>query len=119
MSDLKVVPLPTSGKALYEWVLNLKWPLAGNCWCHDGVHATDIVTTTPSNKSLSNDLLSVLKKAVTEHTSSSHQHNAQSLLQDNVNGVNGMIAQGKGYEMCQIRIKSGFSHGLGTEAIRI
>jgi hypothetical protein len=95
--------------------------LAGNCWCHDGVHATDIVTTTPSNKSLSNNLLSVLKKAVTEYTSSSHQRNAQSLLRDNVNGINGvtLIAQGKGFEMYQIRIKSGFSHGLGTEAICI
>jgi hypothetical protein len=101
MTDLKVASLPTSGKALHEWVLNLKWSLAGNCWCHNGVHATDIVTTTPGTKSLSNDLLSVLKKSVTEHASSSHQRNAWSLLQDNINGIDRMalILQGKGFEM--------------------
>jgi hypothetical protein len=34
MTNLKVSLLPTSGKALCEWVLTLKWSLAGNCWCH-------------------------------------------------------------------------------------
>jgi hypothetical protein len=119
MADLKIAPLPTSGEALRKWVLNLKWSLAGDCWCHNRTHATDIVTTTAHNKSLSNDLLSVFKKAVTEHTSTSHQRNARSLLQDNINGVDGsmLITQGKDFEMYQLRIKSGFSRGLGTEAI--
>jgi hypothetical protein len=119
MTDLNVPPLPTSGEALREWVLTLKWSLAGDCWCHDGKHATDILVTTPNTQSLSNDLMSVLKKAVTGHTSTSHQRNARSLLQDHINGVDGMalIAQGKGFEMYHLRIKSGFSRGLGTEAI--
>jgi hypothetical protein len=119
MTNIKISPLPTSGEALREWVLNLKWTLTGDCWCHDGVHATDILTTTAPTKSLPNDLLSILKKAVTEHTNSSYQRNARSLLQDNLNGVDGMslIAQGKGLKLYHTRIKSGFSRGLGTEAI--
>jgi hypothetical protein len=119
MTDLKISPLPTSGDALREWVLTLKWSLAGDCWCHDGTHATDITVTTPSTKSLSNDLMSVLKKAVTEHTTTANLRNARSLLQDNINGVDGtaLISQGKGFEMYHLRIKSGFSRGLGTEAI--
>jgi hypothetical protein len=110
--DLKIAPLPTSGKALREWVLSLKWSLTSDCWCHDGVHTTDLTITTPGRKLLSNDLLAVLKKAVTTHTSTSHQRNAHSLLQDNINGVDGM-------ELIAVRnvsppIKSGFSRGLGT-----
>jgi hypothetical protein len=51
--------------------------------------------------------------------STSHARNARSLLQDNINGVNGteLIQSGKGFEMYHLRIKSGFSRGLGTEAI--
>jgi hypothetical protein len=72
-----------------------------------------------STRLLSNDLLSILKKAATSHQSTSHQRNALSLLQDHINGVDRMelITQGKGFEMYQLRIKSGFSRGLGTEAI--
>jgi hypothetical protein len=77
MKDLKISSLPTSGEALRKWIMNLKWSLAGDCWCQDGIHAIDIKTTTPATKSLSNDLLSVFKKAVTEHSSSSHQRNAK------------------------------------------
>ncbi len=90
MKELKIASLPTSGEALREWIVNLKWSLAGDCWCHDGIHATDLKSTTDATKSMSNDLLSVFKKAVTEHSSTSHQCNARSLLQDNINGVNGM-----------------------------
>jgi hypothetical protein len=116
MTDLKISPLPTFEEAFCEWEVNLKWSLTGDCWCHDGTHATNIPLKT---KSLSNDLLSVCEKAVTEHTSTSHQHNAHSLFQDHINGVNGidLITQSKGFEMYQCQIKSGFSPGLGTEAI--
>jgi hypothetical protein len=120
LKDLKIGPLPTSGEPLWEWVLSLKWSLAGNCFCHNGIHATGIKFTTESMKSLSNDLLSVLKKAVTEHSSTSNQRNAHSLLQDNINRVNGiaLISQGKGFEMYHLQeIKSRFSCGLRTEAI--
>jgi hypothetical protein len=119
MTDFKISPLQTSGDTLREWVLTLKWSLAGDCWCHDGTHATDISVTTPSTKSLSNDLMSVLKKAVTEHTTTANLWNAHSLLQDNINGVGGMalISQGNGFEMYHLCIKSGFLCGLSTEAI--
>jgi hypothetical protein len=92
-------------------VLNLKWSLAGDFWCYDGVHVINMTTTTPANKSLSNDLLYVFKKAVTEHSSTSHMQNARSLLEDHINGVDGaaLIASGKGIEMYHHRIKSGFS----------
>jgi hypothetical protein len=108
MTDLKISPLLTSGKALSKWVLNLKWSLAGDCWCHEGIHATNIMSTSPSMKSISNDLLSAFKKAVTKHTSSSQQGTARSLLQDRINGVDGMalITQGRGFKMFQQRIKS-------------
>jgi hypothetical protein len=91
------------------------YPFTGDTRCTE----TDVSSMTPVTKSLSNDLLSVFKKAVTEHTSSSHQRNARSLLQDNINGVNGsnLITQGRGFEMFHMRIKLGFSRGLGTEAI--
>jgi hypothetical protein len=58
-------------------------------------------------------------KAVSAHASTSHQSNAHSLLQDNINGVDGMslLANGRGFEMYTLRIKSGFARGLGTEAI--
>jgi hypothetical protein len=59
MKDLKIACLPTSGEALRDWIVNLKWTLAGDCWCHHGVHATDLTTTTAATKSLSNNLLSV------------------------------------------------------------
>jgi hypothetical protein len=119
MTNFKISPLPTAGNALREWVLTLKWSLAGDCCCHDGTHATDISVTTPSTKSLSHGLMSVLKKAVTEHTTTANLRNARSLLQDNINGVGGtaLISQGKGFEMYHLGIKSGFSRGLGTEAI--
>jgi hypothetical protein len=119
MKELKIASLPTSGEALSEWIMNLKWSLAGDCWCHDGVHATDLTKTTAATKSLSNNLLSVFKKAVTKHASSLYQQNAHSLLQDNIIGLNGtyLITQGKGFEMFHLRIKSGFSRGLGTKAI--
>jgi hypothetical protein len=75
--------------------------------------------TTPSIKSLSNDLMSVLKKAVTKHTTIANLPNTCSLLQDNINGVDGMalIPKGKGFKMYHLCIKSGFSRGLGTKVI--
>jgi hypothetical protein len=119
MTNMTVSPLLMSGDPLREWVINLKWSLAGDCWCHNGIHATDLTDTTPATKILSHDLLAVLMKAVSAHTNSSYQRNARSLLQDHINGVDGteLISQGKGFEMFQLRIKSGFSRGLGTEAI--
>jgi hypothetical protein len=38
MTDLKIPSLPTSGKPLRDWILNLKWTLAGDYWCQDGTH---------------------------------------------------------------------------------
>jgi hypothetical protein len=121
MTNLKISPLSTSGEALQELVLTLKWSLTGDCWYHDGKHATtNISVTTPNTKALSkNGLMLVLRKAMTKHTSTSHLINAGSLLQDHINGVHGMplIARGKGFKMYHLLIKSGFLRGLGTEAI--
>jgi hypothetical protein len=116
MANLKILSLPTSGEALRGWVLNLKWSLLGNCWSHDGIHATNLTTTTAGNKLLSNNLLTVFKKSVMEHFSTSHQCNDQSLLQDNINDVDGMslITQGKGFEMYQLCI---VTHGNQEDRI--
>jgi hypothetical protein len=121
MESIKIITaLPTSGEALREWVLNLNWVLSGDVWCDaHGTHATDLLETTASTKSLSKDLLSVLTTAATKHSSSTHHRSARALLEDTIGEVDGnlLIKQGKGFEMFQLRIKTGFSRGLGTEAI--
>jgi hypothetical protein len=89
LKDLTIAPLPPSGEELREWVINLKWSLVGDCWCYNGQHATEITVTTPATQSLSNDLLAIIKKAATAHSNPSYQKNAPSLLQDNINDVNG------------------------------
>jgi hypothetical protein len=121
MESIKTITaLPTTGEALREWVLNLNWVLSGDVWCDaHGTHATDILETTPTTKSLSKDLLSVLTTAATKHTSSMQHHSARALLEDTMGDVDGnlLVKQGKCFEMFQLRIKTGFSRGLGTEAI--
>jgi hypothetical protein len=79
----------------------------------------DILETTPSNRSLSKDLLTVLTTATTKHSSSTHMRSTRSLLEDTVGEVDGnqLIKKGKGFEMFQLRIKTGFNRGLGTEVI--
>jgi hypothetical protein len=121
MESIKTITaLPTSGEALREWVLNLNWVLSGDVWCDaHGTHATDLLVTTTPTKSLSKDLLSILTTAATKHSSGTHHRSARALLEDTIGDVDGnlLIKQGKGFEMFQLRIKTGFSRGLGTEAI--
>jgi hypothetical protein len=121
MENIKgISALPTAGEALREWVLNLNWVLSGDSWCDaNGIHATDILVTTPTTKSLSKDLLSALTTAATKHSSANHQRAARALLEDAVGEADGnlLIKKGKGFELFQLRIKTGFNRGLGTEAI--
>lgn len=117
MELIKVItPLLISGEPLREWVLNLNWVLSGDSWCDmSGTHATD----TPATPSLSKDLLTVLTAAATKHLSSAHMRSARSLLEDMIGEADGnnLINRGNGFEMYQLRIKTGFMRGLGTEAI--
>jgi hypothetical protein len=82
--------LPISGETLREWVLDLTWVLSGDSWCNMlGTNATDLKSAAPSTKSLSKDLLSVLAKAATKHSSHSHQRSARALLEDAVGKTDG------------------------------
>jgi hypothetical protein len=119
MHHLEISPLPLTGKDLKAWNDNLTWILSGHHWCHQDVHACDILETTDDNKVLSYDFLVALKRAATNHTSTSEQRAAMSLLQDELLGVNvnELIKNGKGFELYQSRVKTGFSQGLGTETI--
>ena len=122
MESIKsITALPISGEALREWVLNLNWVLSGDAWCDASEnHATDIEVTTEETKSLSKDLLSALTTAAsTKHSSSTHHRSARALLKDMGGTVDGhaLIKKGRGFEMFQLRIQTGFNRGLGTEAI--
>lgn len=65
------------------------------------------------------DLLMALMTAATKHSSTIHHRSAHALLEDTVGDTKGnlLIKQGKGFELFQLRIKTGFTRGLGTAAI--
>jgi hypothetical protein len=44
---LSIPPLPLATKDLHQWVQNLPWQLSGQHWCHDGIHACDLLETRP------------------------------------------------------------------------
>jgi hypothetical protein len=117
LKSLDILPLPMANKDLHQWVQNLPWQLSRQHWCHDQVHAFDILVTTPDTVSLSKDFLTVLMRSATAHKNLAVQRAAQSLLQEEVLGINGLtlIKRGKGFELFQTRVKTGFSRGLGTE----
>jgi hypothetical protein len=114
-----VPPLPITSKEAVAWSENLLWRLSGQHWCHDGVHACEILTTTPETTSLSQDLLSLLQRSTLAHKNANHQRAVQSLLEEEMAGVDGLnlIKNGKGFELFQLRVKTGFSRGLGYEVM--
>jgi hypothetical protein len=109
-------PLPLAMKDLNQWVNNLPWQLSSQHWCHNDVHTCDLLTRTPETISLSSNLLTVIMRSATAHKVGTVQRAAQSLLQEEVQGINGLglIKAGKGFELFQSRVKTGFSRGLGT-----
>jgi hypothetical protein len=117
LKSADVPPLPLATKDLRQWVNNLPWQLSGQHWCHNDVHACDLLTTTPETISLSSDLLTVIMRSATAHKVGTVQRAAQSLLQEEVQGINGLalIKAGKGFELYQSRFKTGFSQGLGRD----
>jgi hypothetical protein len=98
---------------------NLAWLLSGEHWCHDGTHACEILVTTNANKTLSMDLLTLLKKCATSHKTQSTIDAAQSFLSEEIQGVNDMelIKKGLGFELFQKRVKTAFCRGLGSETV--
>jgi hypothetical protein len=56
-------------------------------------------------------------RSATAHKASTVQRAAQSALQEKICGINGfdLIKAGRGFELYQGRVKTGFSRGLGTE----
>jgi hypothetical protein len=102
------------------WSENLLWRLsAQHWWCHDGIHTCEILTTTPETTSLSQDLLSLLQRCTLAHKNANHQRAVQSLFEEEMAGVDGLdlIKNGKGFELFQLRVKTGFSCGLGSEVM--
>jgi hypothetical protein len=81
--------------------------------------ASDITETTTDNQGLSHDFLVAIKRSAMAHTSAEHQQAAMSLLQEDLMGIDGndLIKNGKGFELYQTRVKTGFTRGLGTETI--
>jgi hypothetical protein len=82
-----VPPLPFSAQDIHLWVDNLPWLLSGEHWCHNGIHACEITETNSFNKTLSQDLLSLLKLAAMSHKSASDVRAAQSILSEKIKGV--------------------------------
>jgi hypothetical protein len=110
-----VPPLPCAAQDIHLWVDNLAWLLlSGKHWCHDGIHACEILVTISANKTLSMDLLTLLKKCATSHKTQNTIDAAQSLLSEEVQGVNGMelIKKGLGFELCQKRVKTAFRRNV-------
>jgi hypothetical protein len=119
LARLYIPPLPHGNKEAIGWGEMLPWLLSGQFWCHDGVHACDIPVTTDDNRMLSQDLLMVIQRAATVHKSAATQRGVQSLLKEEIGSVNGLalIKEGKGFEVFQLRIRTGYSRGLGSETM--
>jgi hypothetical protein len=119
LARLDVPPLPHGNKEAIAWGEMLPWLLSGQFWCHEGVHACDIPVTTEDNKMLSQDLLTVIQRAATVHKTSATQRGVQSLLKEEIGEVNGLelIKEGRGFELFQLRIRTGYSRGLGSETM--
>jgi hypothetical protein len=68
---------------------------------------------------LSQDLLAVIQRAATVHKNPATQHGVQSLLKEEIGTVNGLdlIKEGRGFELFQLRIHTGYSRGLGYETM--
>jgi hypothetical protein len=68
---------------------------------------------------LSQDLLTVIQRAATVHKSAATQRGVHSLLKEEIGSVNGLalIKEGKGFELFQLRIRTGYSRGLGSETM--
>jgi hypothetical protein len=117
LKSLDIPPLPLAIKDLHQWVQNLPCLLSGQHWCCDQIHACDLTETTPEMISLSHNFLTVIMRSATAHKVGTVQRAAQSLLQEEVLGINGLdlIKAGKGFELFHSRVKTGFSRGLGTE----
>jgi hypothetical protein len=117
LKSIDLPPMPLATKDLHQWVQNLPWQLYGQHWCHEDVHACDLLATTADTISLSRDLLTVIMRSATAHKVGTVQRAAQSMLQDEVQGVNGLdlIKSGKGFELFQSRVRTGFSRGPVTE----
>jgi hypothetical protein len=119
LARLDVRALPHGNKEAIAWGEMLPWFLSGQFWCHDGVHACDIPVTTDENKMLSQDLLAVIQRAATVHKNPATQRGVQSLLKEEKGSVNGLdlIKEGRGFELFQLRIRTGYSWGLGSETM--
>jgi hypothetical protein len=70
-----VTAIPLDPLRVAPWLVNIKWVLGGDLWQHDGVHACDILVTTPHTKFLSEDLLNILKLSVSKHPTETAQLN--------------------------------------------
>jgi hypothetical protein len=119
LARLDIPPLPHGNKEAIGWGEMLPWLLSGQFWCHDGVHACDIPVTIDDNRMLSQDLLTVIQRAATVHKSGATQRGVQSLLKEEIGSVNSLalINEGKGFELFQLRIRTGYSSGLGSETM--
>jgi hypothetical protein len=117
LRSLSIPPLPLATKDLRQWVRNLPWQLSGQHWCHEDIHACDLLETCPETISLSQDFLTVIMRSASTHKEATVQRATQSLLQEEFQGVKGLdlIKSGKGFELFQTRVKTGFTRGLGTE----
>jgi hypothetical protein len=73
LSRLDIPPLPHGNKEAIGWGEMLPWLLSGQFWCHEGVHACDIPVTTADNRTLSQDLLTVIQRAATVHKTAATQ----------------------------------------------
>jgi hypothetical protein len=90
LKSIDLPPMPLATKDLHQWVQNLPWQLSGQHWCHEDIHACDLLETTTDTISLSRDLLTVIMRSATAHKVGTVQRAAQSLLQDEVQGINGL-----------------------------
>jgi hypothetical protein len=119
LARLDIPPLPRGNKEAIGWGEMLPWLLSGQFWYHNGVHACNIPVTTDENRMLSQDLLTVIQRAATVHKSAATQRGVQSLLKEEISSVNGLalIKEGKGFELFQLRIRTGYSRGLGSETM--
>jgi hypothetical protein len=116
LARLDVPPLPHGNKEAIAWgeMAPLRPILVPR-----RVLACDIAVTTEDNKMLSQDLLTVIQRAATVHKNSATQRDVQSLLKEEIGDVNGLdlIKEGRGFELFQLRIRRGYSRGLGSETM--
>ena len=121
-------PLPADAEGARSWGAALVWTLRGRYWYGKDstgsmTHVTSLTATTSENSRLSDDFLSLILMCASKHKTPSMSEAVRGLLMDTIqsddegHSYDGMslVQGGKGIEIFQQRILTGYQRGLGSE----